>query len=199
MTVAGQVVDSKTKNGIPGASVVVVDGNGTPTTVGTVCDANGNFVLQSTLLDNALYALDFSSVGYIDAIVDPSAVAANNNQVPLDPVSAALPAVTITPTSGSVSPVFLLGLGVLGVLAFSGGSKNKVGAVDSKTLLTVAAVGVGGFLFYNMITKGTLLPSTSTPAIITIPSAPTQTPISQVSTAAVTALPGILNAANNLF
>lgn len=156
------VADIDTGQPIPRASVVIVDQNNTTTGAGAIAGDDGYVYLNSPYLDNLSYNLMVSSIGYQTQVVD--AQDANTLGVNLKKAAQNLPAVVITAkpktTTGNQTVVYA-GLGLLGLLLLTS-KKKKVSGIDQSTLLTVAVVGVGGYLIVKTMTK----PAVTQPQVI---------------------------------
>ena len=84
MKISGQVVDGNTMEPLPGASLVITDQFYKPFNQGAAADDNGNFTLDSELLDNSNNRV---LIGYVDndyeqAILSPGQA---NGQIKLIP------------------------------------------------------------------------------------------------------------------
>lgn len=149
MTITGQIYDNQTSAGLPGASITLVNAQGTPTGGGTSADANGIFTITSPALDMGGKIL-VSYVGYTSVMVDP-AVVAETGIIGLDQQEAALPNATVTATikKKNYTPLLLAGGGLL-LLAGSSSRKKKrarVGAAgtDWADIGLKAGIAVGAY------------------------------------------------------
>jgi len=156
MTIFGTIYDNATQQGIPGASISVVDPQGNTLGTGIAADNTGWFQLISPLLDqgNKIWV---SSIGYASAIIDPN-VFVSTMGVGLDPSAANLTAITVIPSgSSSKYTPYLLGGGILALLLLMGGKKKKMGSIgglnpSSETLLIGGGVVlVGGYFLIKKI------------------------------------------------
>jgi hypothetical protein len=71
MKFTGQVLDYKTDQPLPSASVTVIDKNGA-TLTGQTADSEGKFIIESSALDNPYNKVIFSYVGYQPETIIPS-------------------------------------------------------------------------------------------------------------------------------
>lgn len=92
MKITGKIVDGSNKEPLPSASVTVTDFFYAPLGPGTIADENGNFVLDSDILDNNNLVL-VSFVGYEQAILSPQQA---QGEISLKPASGSLGSVTVT-------------------------------------------------------------------------------------------------------
>lgn len=163
MTIFGTIYDNATTQGIPGASITVVDANGNSKGVGVAADNSGWFQLISDLLDQGNKVL-ISSVGYTPVMVDPS-ILVSSLGVGLDRSAANLEAVTVTAQPKKNYTPLLIGGGVLAAVLLLGSKKKKGNAgmsghkdaigglnANSQTLLIGGAVVlVGGYFLVKKI------------------------------------------------
>ena len=76
MKISGKVFDNKDEIPIPNVSItLLVDEK--PSTVGTITNSKGEFILDSPLLDNLYNKVVISHVGYQNVSLSPSAANAN--------------------------------------------------------------------------------------------------------------------------
>lgn len=152
MTVQGQIFDNQTKQGIPGASVTIVNSAGSAQGGGVSADSNGIFALTSPILDQGGQLL-ISSVGYASAMVSPSVIA-STGVIGLDENASNLPAAVVTPGSGTSTNYVPYVLGGGALLLLLTGKKKRGGAVGDAagtglTLGIVAALGLGAYFLYQ--------------------------------------------------
>lgn len=72
MTITGKVIDASTGEGLPLASVTVIDQDYASLGAGTASDGNGNYSLTSNDLSNNSNFVAFSYTGYADVLVHPN-------------------------------------------------------------------------------------------------------------------------------
>lgn len=149
MTITAYAWNSDTGQGIPYASVEVVDSNNIPSFEGTAADENGRFVLTSQLLDQGGYKIAVTSQGYLPTIVDVDMLKKDHG-VMLD--VATLDAAIVTPKKKVPTAWIIAGVAALGAILFLAAKKQKkkkVGAMDSQQWVNIALiVGVSvGVLF----------------------------------------------------
>jgi len=114
MIKTGKVTDSSTGKGIPYASVELTDQFGTYLGVGTSCDVNGSFALDSTLMKAGTF-LRISSVGY-QTMSFPYTLYGAYTNFELNQEIESLPGITITSTKKADNNTLIaagLGLAVL--------------------------------------------------------------------------------------
>jgi hypothetical protein len=152
MTVQGYIFDNQTRAFLPGASIQIVNGVGSPTGGGVAADANGHFSITDPALD-AGGQLVISSVGYTSVTVDPGVINASGF-IGLDQVETALPAAVVTATipakTTNYGPLLAVGGGVLLLALASSRKKKRTMGDTGGELATVAIVGgvaVGAYVF----------------------------------------------------
>jgi hypothetical protein len=150
MTVTGQIYDNQTNTGLPGASITMVTGQGTPVGGGTAADSNGIFSITSPQLDAGAQLL-VSNVGYKSVMADPNVVV-STGLIGLDEQDAPLAAATVTATikKKNYTPLLIGSAGLL-LLAASSRKKRKarMGAVkvDWTDLAIKGGIAVGAYVF----------------------------------------------------
>ncbi len=148
MTVTGQIYDNQNMLALPGASVTLVNAQGTPVGGGTSADSNGIFTITSPDLDTG-GKLMVSYVGYTSVIVDP-AIVVSGGVIGLDQDNAALPAATVTAArKKNYTPLVLGGAGLL-LLASTSSRKKKrarMGAIGTEwaDIGIKAGIAVGAY------------------------------------------------------
>jgi voltage-gated potassium channel Kch len=93
MQITGTVLNALTNEAVVAASVVVLNPDGTPSSIGTVTDADGAYALLTPLLDNPNASLEVSCVGY--STIDINTIGAQGD-VFLSPSSSLLGEVVVT-------------------------------------------------------------------------------------------------------
>lgn len=107
MTIEGQIINSVTGEGIDGASITVMDGNGRYLGQGIAAGTGGNFKFTSNLIDGNNLA--FSAAGYLTNTINAVSFPINVPvEVPLT-VNSLLPEVIVTPPKKKPSLLPLLG------------------------------------------------------------------------------------------
>jgi|SRR5882672_3193972 len=171
MTIFGTIYDNTTKVGIPGASISVVDASGNSLGSGIAADNTGWFQLISPLLDTG-NKIWISSVGYTSAIVDPNIFVASMG-LGLDPTSANLAAVVVTPAGATNYTPYLVGGGILAALLLFTGKKKKghsMGALNPSTqtlLIGGGVVLVGGYFLVKALPSLNPFPAATNPVDVT--------------------------------
>lgn len=107
MLIQNRLIDADTYEGIPSATVAVVDNN-SYTGPSTVTDYTGSFILDNYALDpSGTASVLISSVGYEPVMVDP-VVFTRSPVYALDKRYTALEPVTVTPKKTDLSVLWLL-------------------------------------------------------------------------------------------
>jgi len=118
MLVKGIILDATNNQPLAGASIVIVDRTGNNLGVGIAADSNGQFTLDSPLLDMG-YQLLITNVSYQTAIVDPDVVSKPGyTPISLSPDATMLNAVVVTPSKGNWGLALLI-VGIFDVIIFS--------------------------------------------------------------------------------
>jgi hypothetical protein len=151
MDLTATVFDGVSGNGIPLASVSMVDPGFKPAGGGVVADGGGVFHINSPLLDQG-YQLQISSAGYQPIIVPPF-ILAEDGGITLDR-SGNLEPVVITATARKKIPIgwVLGGVGLLIVLLYAAQKKGKLGGMSSKEWTDIALkIGIAAGLFFLVV------------------------------------------------
>jgi uncharacterized membrane protein len=154
MTITGSIWDWNTAEGLPAASLTIVDSTGTATSTGTAAAANGGFSLNSGLLDQPGYKVMVSSVGYQSALVDPTTLKLAGG-VGLQPQSDDLAAAVVTAARKIPSWYYVVGLAGLAVILVyaTDKGKKKLGAMDQKEWMGLALKGGIAVGVYFLVIK----------------------------------------------
>lgn len=150
MDLTASVWDNVSGDGIPAASVMIVDASNKPTGTGAVADSKGVFHLNSALLDQG-YKLQITSAGY-QGIITPAYILAEDGGITLDR-GGDLDAVVITarkkiPTGWIIGGLALLAL----LLYYATQKKGKVGGMSQSDWLGLALkVGIAAGVFFLVL------------------------------------------------
>jgi hypothetical protein len=118
MLVKGIILDATNNQPLAGTSIVIVDHNGANLGVGIAADGNGQFTLDSPLLDQGNQLL-ITNVAYQTALVDPDVFnKPGYSPLSLTPDATMLNAVVVTPSRGNWGLAFLI-VGILDAIIFS--------------------------------------------------------------------------------
>ncbi len=118
MLVKGIILDATNNRPLVGASIVIVDHTGFNLGVGIAADSNGQFTLDSPLLDQGNQLL-ITNVSYQTAIVDPDVVSKPGyTAIALTPDATMLNTVVVTPSKGNWGLAFLI-VGIFDAIIFS--------------------------------------------------------------------------------
>ena len=172
MILQGQVYDTTTEQGIPGASLSLASSSGSPIGGGLAADQMGMFVVNSPQLDQGAKLL-VSSVGYSPVLADP-AVIASTGFIGLNPNAQNLQTATVTaiaPQGGSPAskyvPIAIGGGALLWLLSSSGKKKGKrvgdIGSFDWSKLAITGGILVGGYFAGKALLTKLGIISTPTP------------------------------------
>jgi hypothetical protein len=149
MELTAEVWDGVTGDGIPSASVMFVDPNGSLKSSGVIADGNGRFHVNSPLLDQG-YKLQITSTGYKGVIV-PAYILQESGGISLDR-GGALEPVVITAKKKIPTAWLIAGIGLLLLLLYAAEKNGKVGALSSKEWTDIALkVGITAGVFFLVL------------------------------------------------
>ena len=151
MKIKGQVVDDKTKEPLPGTSILVVDSDGNLLGPGSAADDQGGFILDSPLLDDLNNYVLISNVEYESIFIDPDLLTGvTGGVIYMKVLPDELQSVTVRPTEKKKSKAWIwIAIGTMLLLASKEKKKGKtigeLGQIHWEDLAIKAGLAIGAY------------------------------------------------------